>query len=107
MATAAKSPIFSRYCMGARTGEQSADVVGGELAMRNFSRILAGLAFILCVCSGAFAQQYDFRVQPGAQTIPLSKGSYGLSGEVQSTVVAPNLKSECKAGRFLISMDTV
>ncbi len=75
--------------------------------MRNFSRILAGLAFILCVSSGVFAQQYDFSVRPGAQIIPLVKGSYGLSGEVQSTVVAPNLKSECKAGRFLISMDMV
>jgi hypothetical protein len=98
---------FLRYCICARTNAQSAEAVAGEFAMRIFSRILAGLAFILCVCSGAFAQQYDFSVRPGAQIIPLLKGSYGLSGEVQSTVVAPNLKSECKAGRFLISMDTV
>src|SRR5215472_11564920 len=57
----------------------------------------------LFISSPALSANYSYSVANGTQSVPI----IGSSGEVQSTVVGPNLKSQCPAGRFLISMDAV
>src|SRR5438067_1999446 len=59
-------------------------------------------------CAFAFglpltAADYSYSVSTGIQSIKVVNGS----GEVQSTVVGPGLKSACPAGRFLITMDSI
>lgn len=63
----------------------------------------AVLVALLVGVSHFSAAQYSYTVTPGVQAVNLVNDS----GEVQSTVVPPGLKSQCPAGRFLISMDMV
>lgn len=71
--------------------------------MRLLITLLGGLALVALTSIAALAASYSATVENGVQTVTLIDGS----GEVQSTVVAPGLKAQCPAGRFLISMDTV
>jgi hypothetical protein len=70
--------------------------------------IRTSLFAIALPCAFAFglpliAADYSYSVSTGIQSIKLLNGS----GEVQSTVVGPGLKSACPAGRFLITMDSI
>ncbi len=64
---------------------------------------IAGFFLALFASGAAQATQYSYSVENGVQAMGLVNGS----GEVQSTVVPPNVKSQCTGGRILISMDTV
>lgn len=68
------------------------------------SYLYAAVSVALLVGEAGFSvAQYSYTVTPEVQAVNLVNGS----GEVQSTVVAPGLKGQCPAGRFLISMDMV
>ena len=73
--------------------------------MRFLPCLLASLVVAICTTATAHAVQYSFSVANGVQSVKLPAGSPFATGEIQSTVVGANLKTQCPAGRFLISMD--